>query len=650
MQEATTGRKARRAASYWKYAVATLVAALAFVFAQTRLTATRVGDGSEYYALYLAWKETLRPFMTAASWHQYEIFVNTGAVHSMVPLKPLLDAFPALRLGVTADLNHFWAYSGLAAFFSAVVSIFGIGLAPHSAFLLMHAVLFAMISLMAARLHGWDGLGAVLLLTVCSPMIWFMDKVHTEFFTFCFLLGGVIAYSARRFVLASLLFAVASTQNISLAAVAFVPLLVDLYRRRRWTYSLFEVIAFAGAALLVLAHPAYYFFREGVIDPQLLAGGAKIGASLKVAYVWLLDPDIGLFPNWPLGVVLFIYGLIALRGSSGKRQGVWNHVFFCVCFLAINLPAQSSTEKLNSGATPGLARYATWYIPLFYPLAVSLVGAFREMSKARQAIVAALVGLCIAFTFTYQRPQLSEDGYVSPSPVSRFIQNDLPDLYNPPAEIFSKRYGGIGEDPALLRAYAVIGPDCRKVLLMDGDGPIYGGPGCGFATNLLAATIKERAESAGLRRGDYLHLTEVEARQARFRCPEITDFSKQGNIPDSALSGFSVAEDWGRWTDGTHATLTCRVPDGVSAARIRLGSFSPGGHRQNLVVSVNGSAPMQFELDGSQQTLGMQLPLSATRQITLRFDLPDAISPKEAGLGEDARKLGIGVRTIEFTH
>jgi hypothetical protein len=649
MQEVTTRPQAVASVRYWKYVIALLVPALAFVFAMTRLTPTRVGDGSEYYALFLAWRNTLRPFMTPASWAQYSALFDSGAIRAMVPLQQLMDMFPALRLGTTADTNHFWAYSGLTAFLSLIPSAAGIKLTPHSAFLFAHAVLFAMVSVMAVRLAGWKGLGGVLLLTVCSPMIWFMDKVHTEFFTFCFVLAGVIACSSSQFFAAALLLAVASTQNISFAAVAFVPLLIDLYRRKHRTYSFFEVVALAFSALLVFVHPLYYFFRYGVVDPQFLAGGAKIGLNLKIAYIWLFDPDVGLFPNWPLGIVLAVYGLVVLKRPRTNSQSVWNYVFFSACYLAINLPVQSSTENINSGGTPGLARYATWYIPLFYPVGASLVGAFVRASRLQKAIVAVLIVLCLGFTFKYQRPQVSEAGYISPSPVSRLIQTYLPGAYNPPAEIFKGRYGGIGEDPELQDAYAVIGPDCRKVLLNGGNGPIYGGPGCGFAKNLLAATVRAHVRSAGVQSGDYLYLTDAEVSQARFPCSQTIDFSKQGDIPDSILSGFSGAEDWGRWSDGSHATLTCRAPNATSA-RISLRAFSPDGRRQTVLISVNDAPPQQFTLDGSQQALTISLPPLAAGKMKLRFDLPDAISPKEAGVGEDGRKLGIGIKKIEFSH
>ncbi|MCK9912270.1 hypothetical protein MXD81_24160, partial [Microbacteriaceae bacterium K1510] len=58
----------------------------------------------------------------------------------------------------------------------------------------------------------------------------------------------------------------------------------------------------------------YYFARYGVVTPQVLAGGATPGLYLNIWYIWLIDPDIGLFPNWPFGLLLL--GAGALLWSS----------------------------------------------------------------------------------------------------------------------------------------------------------------------------------------------------------------------------------------------------------------------------------------------------------------------------------------------
>ncbi|WP_460910036.1 hypothetical protein [Paraburkholderia jirisanensis] len=185
--------------AYIRYILAALIPALWLAYATKYLTPVRVGDGSGYYALYLTRKTTLRPFMSSASWAQYGALFDSNAIQSMVPLRDLVDQFPALRLGDTADLNHFWFFSGLAALFTVIPSGLGIKSGPHGAFLLTHALLFAGVLMLASRLEQWRGLLGVLLLTVCSPMIWFADKVHTEFFTYCFVLAGAIACVNARY-------------------------------------------------------------------------------------------------------------------------------------------------------------------------------------------------------------------------------------------------------------------------------------------------------------------------------------------------------------------------------------------------------------------------------------------------------------------
>ena len=44
----------------------------------------RVGDGSEYYALSLAWKNTYRPFMTESSWLEYQKLFESNQITRLV--------------------------------------------------------------------------------------------------------------------------------------------------------------------------------------------------------------------------------------------------------------------------------------------------------------------------------------------------------------------------------------------------------------------------------------------------------------------------------------------------------------------------------------------------------------------------------------
>ena len=91
------------------------VATTMFVLALAAGRPVRVGDGSEYYALFLAWRAGGRPFMTDAAWAAYEALYAGRSVDGLVAPHDLVRAFPALVQGATADFNHFWFYSGAAA-------------------------------------------------------------------------------------------------------------------------------------------------------------------------------------------------------------------------------------------------------------------------------------------------------------------------------------------------------------------------------------------------------------------------------------------------------------------------------------------------------------------------------------------------------
>ena len=143
---------------------------------------TRVGDGSEYYALSLAWSSTHKPFMTDESWLRYDHLFNSGEINSLVDSITLQKWFPGLILGSTEDLAHFWFYSFCAAVISEFGDIVGIRIPIHVTFLMLHCLLLASMFVIARRTYGWKGLVAAFILTFLSPIIWYFDKVHTELF------------------------------------------------------------------------------------------------------------------------------------------------------------------------------------------------------------------------------------------------------------------------------------------------------------------------------------------------------------------------------------------------------------------------------------------------------------------------------------
>jgi len=197
-----------------------------------KVPGVRVGDGSEYYGLFHAFQATHRPWMSPAAFDSYDVLVHSNTILGMVPRQALTDAFPLLRVGATADFNHFWFYSLLAVAFAKAVGLFGIALTIHQAFVGVHMALLGMTLAIGYRHYHWKGVLAVALMLLASPMFWFINKVHTEFFTVCLVLSGMILMRAHRYLAAALCMALASTQNPSFALIACIPLFYRVVLQR----------------------------------------------------------------------------------------------------------------------------------------------------------------------------------------------------------------------------------------------------------------------------------------------------------------------------------------------------------------------------------------------------------------------------------
>ncbi len=138
-------------------------------------------------------------------------------------------------------------------------------------------------------------------------------------------------------------------------------------------------------------------------------------------------------------------------------------------------------------------------------------------------------------------------------------------------------------------------------------------------------------------------------------CGHAFDFSNTGWIDPHLLEGFSVAEAHGRWTSAEKATFECSLPPemahNLEVVRIDTVGFVVHGRPQRVRIAINNTPMIDFVYrhDSEQKTFELPLrniPLSD--RIRVDFIVPDAISPSDLGLSSDPRRIGIGVRSIDF--
>jgi len=140
------------------------------------------------------------------------------------------------------------------------------------------------------------------------------------------------------------------------------------------------------------------------------------------------------------------------------------------------------------------------------------------------------------------------------------------------------------------------------------------------------------------------------------RVGEVVDFTKSGNgRTNFMLGGWGFTEDWGTWATDSSAKLVFPMPEGnPSKLIIKAHAFLAGSHSEQVVdITVNGIrvADHMVLKQAKGDVLEVKLPRGskiAGEPVMIEFRSQDAISPKDAGLGPDERKLGIGLVSIQF--
>jgi hypothetical protein len=145
-----------------------------------------------------------------------------------------------------------------------------------------------------------------------------------------------------------------------------------------------------------------------------------------------------------------------------------------------------------------------------------------------------------------------------------------------------------------------------------------------------------------LRRGqtqDELH------QQSRF------DFRFGGRGIDLLITGWSIAENWGIWSDGPLATL--RLPTsghcGTWRANIAFTMFGKQGTEVTVSIVDDSESLSAIWSVPANQTVQKELEFESRRtDVVLQFSFPNALSPFQLGISADRRLLGIGLISLSL--
>lgn len=129
-------------------------------------------------------------------------------------------------------------------------------------------------------------------------------------------------------------------------------------------------------------------------------------------------------------------------------------------------------------------------------------------------------------------------------------------------------------------------------------------------------------------------------------------FKKGTEAVDYLQSGWSVPESWGTWSDSSSSyiffPIASKMVDSIS---IEFGVFIGSSHPlQRIEIFVNGMLTSSLAVREPTKIVEIKLTESAKfdsfSDLKIEFRLPDAASPRDVGLGDDHRKLGLGLKAI----
>ena len=368
----------------------------------------------------------------------------------------LLD-YPALvAADGRQDFLHFFLYPLVVA--PAVVVADAIGAHPHWAFTVVNAMLLAVALFVAAR-HAPL---AACVAGFVSPIVWWVDKAHTEAFLFAAVAVAALSFRSQP-ALAMIAFAFAGAQNAALGVT--YPIFVVLSAAAKWRGGINTTwyAAAVGGALLVVSPFVYTWSRLGRWSLMVDYAQRAVPSAGGLA-AFIVEPNIGILPNAPVylvGLVVAVWLAVA-RGDQRRSVDWW----WPVIVQAVLIVVWSQNPNANHGGTPGMNRWVLSLLALSLPF---IADAHRRLSSAGRTLLNAVVMVTSVASVPAYLPSQPEN-YRTPTRLASAMWG-RGWVHVTPAEVFAERASG--REPAFAPTHDGA---CRVLLIANQQSPVTCAP------------------------------------------------------------------------------------------------------------------------------------------------------------------------------
>jgi hypothetical protein len=411
------------------------------------------GDGGEYLAMAINLASGHRPALASAD--VYPIWQRVAAADAALGDWDIRSASFAGRDG-RRDFAHFWFYPLLAV--PALWVTQTLAITPIAAFTITNVVLLALAFWIALPRLG----PALTVLLFGSPIFWWIDKPHTEAFTFALLLVAFVLVD-ENLPWALVAAGAAAAQNLPIACVICLMLAGRAITQPSSLRDRRLIAGAVSAIALAALQPVYTYVRHGT-PTLLLQANPNHTPSWAELLAVPFDPVIGLLANFPFAFLLVLGALVVILRRR-PRELLRVDIVVASLSAAAFLFSFAQASNVHHGGTPSISRYAIWLLPLLAPIARRAAAVGQTSWRRFVWPLAAVSAIACVFAFHPRVLQNTRE----PTWLADFLWRQHPAVNNPLPEIFAETLMQ-RED----RWVPIATQGCEKVLFMGrGDGSAF---------------------------------------------------------------------------------------------------------------------------------------------------------------------------------
>jgi hypothetical protein len=119
------------------------------------------------------------------------------------------------------------------------------------------------------------------------------------------------------------------------------------------------------------------------------------------------------------------------------------------------------------------------------------------------------------------------------------------------------------------------------------------------------------------------------------------------------MSGWAYPESWGAWSIADKATLSLPKPESNSKSLVlETRALVSNQHPEQLVkVFINSqmrTSALLSKEDGNQIMIPLEAVDFSGERLLIDLQLPNLVSPAALGIGQDERKLALGLKSVRY--